>query len=161
MVDIRRWLKSEIYFTMDVEGDKNLDVGVPTTYFIDFPVNLPQFCYETACLHVHINKKELESKSFEDIKKILEKRKKILEEKTGKKIKYFRPGYILFDKKLIKAANELGMEIVGTNVKYYTAWLPKKKIIFIIHSYNSMFCIKLLIFYLKLFHPFADWKVFK
>jgi len=146
---------------MDVEGDRTLDVGIPTTYFVDFPVDLPKFCYETVCLHVHINRKELKRISVEDIKKILEKRKKILEEKSGKKIKYFRPGNLCNDKKLIKAAIELDMDIVETNVRYYTAWLPKNKIIFIAHSYDSAFYIKLLILYLKLFHPFAEWKVFK
>lgn len=146
---------------MDVEGDKVLDAGVPTTYFIDFPVILPEFCYETACLHVHMSKEELEKSSFEDIKKKLEERKKKLEEKTKRKIKYFRPGHLLSNEKLIKASNELGMKIIGTNVRYYTAWLPKKKIIFIVHSYNSSIYIKLLIIYLKLFHPFAEWKVFK
>jgi len=158
---IKQILKPEIYFTMDVEGDKTLDVGVPTTYFIDFPLNLPKFCYQNTCLHVHMSKKELKKSSFEDIKKTLEKRKRKLEMKAGKKIKYFRPGHLIDDKKLIDAANELGMEIIGTNVRYYTAWLPKKKIIFVVHSYDSMFYIKLLILYLKLFHPFARWKVFK
>jgi len=159
--EIKQILKPEIYFTMDVEGEKTLDVGVPTTYFIDFPVILPKSCYKTACLHVHMSKKELEKSSIEDIKKKLEKRKRNLEARAGKKIKYFRPGHLIFDEKFIQAANNLGMEVIGTNVRYYTAWLPKKKIVFIVHSYNSKFYIKLLILYLKLFHPFAKWKVFK
>ena len=84
-----------------------------------------------------------------------------MENKTKKKIKYFRPGWLIDDEKIRKSAEKLGMKIIGTNVKYYTAWIPKKKIIFITHSYNSKIYLKLLIFYLKVFHPFAHWKVFK
>jgi hypothetical protein len=158
---LREILKPEIYFTMDVEGDRTLDLVVPTTYFIDFPVDLPSFCYETACLHVHMSKEELGKNTLETIRGLLKNRKEILEKKAGKRIRYFRPGWMLSNEKLVRAANELGMEIIGTDVRYYTAWLPKKRIIFIVHSYNSRLYITLLIFYLKFFHPFGKWKVFR
>lgn len=150
----------EIYFTMDVEGVRTLKTGVPTTYFVDFPLNLPSFCYDAVGLHVHFSKKELANLSFERILKILKERKEALERACGKEIRYFRSGHLLFNQKLIKAVNKLKMRMVGTNVRYYTAWLPKRKIIFIVHSYNCFVYIKLLIALLKIFHPFAKWKVF-
>jgi hypothetical protein len=154
-------LQPEIYFTMDVEGTSTLDTGVPTTYFIDHPLSLPKFCFDTFGLHVHISREELKKLDEKDVFTLIKKRKSILENKTKKKVKYFRPGWLVYNEKIRKSAKKLDMKIIGTNVRYYTAWFPKKKIIFITHSYDSKIFIRLLIFYLKLFHPFAEWKVFE
>ena len=146
---------------MDVEGRRTLETGVPTTYFIDHPLDLPEFCFRSFGLHIHFSKEDLAKLSYKEICEIIKKRKKSLERKAEKKVtKYFRSGWLLTDSKLEKATNGLGMKMINTNVRYYTAWLPKKKIIFIVHSYDSPTYIKLLIFYLKLFHPFAKWRTF-
>lgn len=159
---------SEIYFTMDVEGRRTLETGVPTTYFIDNPLNLPEFCFHSLGLHIHISKEDLEKLSYNEIYDIVKKRKKFLEKESGKRnikyftteCKYFRPGWLLSNSNLQKVVKKLGMKMIMTNVRYYNAWLPRKTIIFIVHSYSSPLFIKLLIFYLKLFHPFAEWKTF-
>ncbi len=158
--EIKERIKPEIYFTMDVEGNKTLKTGVPTTYFVYFPIDLPKFCFKSFGLHVHILKDDADKLSDEQIYQFLKKRKKRLEKKATKSCKYFRLGWCLKNSKIENAAEKLGMKVLGTNVRYYTAWLPRKKIIFITHSYNSPLFINLLIFYLKFFHPFAEWKTF-
>ena len=60
---------------MDVEGTKTLETGVPTTYFIDYPLELPRFCFDSFGLHVHISKEELKKLSEEDIFDLMKKRK--------------------------------------------------------------------------------------
>jgi len=159
--EIKQRIIPEIYFTMDVEGDRTLMTGVPTTYFIDHPLGLPGFCFNSFGLHVHVDLNDLDSFSFQEVYEILKKRKEKLELKTGKKIKYFRPGWLIDHPKLRKAVRRLNMKTIMTNVRYYTAWLPKKKIVFIVHSYNSEFFVRFLILYLKIFHPFGKWRVFE
>lgn len=156
--EIKKRTTPEIYFTMDVESCRSLKTDVPTTYFIDYPLELPDFCFKNSGLHFHIDIDHLDEMPFEEIYELLKKKKEKIELKTRRKIKYFRPGCLISHPKLDKVVKKLKMKIIGTNVRYYTAWLPKKKIVFIVHSYNSRIFIKLLILYLKLFHPFGKWK---